>query len=232
MASGADFFWQTAHLTLGSRFVRIEPYLICVRAHMITNAVQNSAGEAASEPRKDHLFRILSLDGGGAKGIYTLGALKEIEGMTGKRIHESFDLVFGTSTGAIIAALVCLGHPIDEIHELYKSHVVKIMSRWLPHRKSEALSELASLIFEEKDFSSVKTDLCIVATKWDEERPIIFKSNANQSYGRKGTFVPGFGCTIGEAVEASCSAYPFFKRKSVRTTDWGTIQLADGQRLP
>jgi len=33
------------------------------------------------EYRKDNLFRILSLDGGGAKGFYTLGVLKEIEGM-------------------------------------------------------------------------------------------------------------------------------------------------------
>jgi patatin-like phospholipase/acyl hydrolase len=142
-------------------------------------------------------FRILSLDGGGAKGIYTLGVLKEIEGMIGGAVHERFDLVFGTSTGAIIAALVCLGRPIDEIHELYKKHVVEIMRRWLPSRKSQALHELSSLVFEDKDFTSVKTDICIVTTKWDDERPMIFKSNANQAYGRKGTFVPGF--TAGDA---------------------------------
>jgi patatin-like phospholipase/acyl hydrolase len=41
----------------------------------------------------------------GAKGFYTLGALKEIEGLTGGKLWERFDLVFGTSTGAIIAAL-------------------------------------------------------------------------------------------------------------------------------
>lgn len=49
--------------------------------------------------------RILSLDGGGAKGFYTIGVLKGIEGMLGCRLHERFDLVFGTSTGSIIAAL-------------------------------------------------------------------------------------------------------------------------------
>jgi uncharacterized protein len=191
------------------------------------NTIMDYSGrEARSRP--DGSFRILSLDGGGAKGIYTLGVLKEIEGMTAKPVHQSFDLVFGTSTGAIIAALVCLGRSIDEIHELYKTHVVRIMSRWLPSRKSEALSELAVLVFDNKDFSSVKTDLCIVTTKWEDERPMIFKSNVNQAYGRKGTFVPGFGCTIGEAVEASCSAYPFFKRKAVQTSDKGTIELADG----
>ena len=60
------------------------------------------------------LFRVLSLDGGGAKGFYTLGVLKEVEAMVGHRLCESFDLVFGTSTGAIIAALICLGKSVDE----------------------------------------------------------------------------------------------------------------------
>jgi patatin-like phospholipase/acyl hydrolase len=57
------------------------------------------------------LCRVLSLDGGGAKGFYTLGALKEIEGLTGRKLCETFGLVFGTSTGAIIAALVGVGYP-------------------------------------------------------------------------------------------------------------------------
>jgi patatin-like phospholipase/acyl hydrolase len=49
--------------------------------------------------------RILSLDGGGAKGFYSLGVLREIEGMIKRPLCERFDLIFGTSTGAIIAAL-------------------------------------------------------------------------------------------------------------------------------
>lgn len=56
----------------------------------------------------DH-FRVLSLDGGGAKGFYSLGVLHEIEGMIGCRLHERFNLIFGTSTGSIIAALIALG---------------------------------------------------------------------------------------------------------------------------
>ena len=40
--------------------------------------------------------RVLSLDGGGAKGFYTLGALKEIEGLVGGKLCDRFDLVFGT----------------------------------------------------------------------------------------------------------------------------------------
>ena len=62
------------------------------------------AGFSAEKP-----YRILSLDGGGAKGFYSLGVLREIEGMVKCPLHEKFDLVFGTSTGAIIAALLSLG---------------------------------------------------------------------------------------------------------------------------
>ena len=40
-------------------------------------------------------FCILALDGGGAKGFYTLGVLREIEAMAGKPLCETFDLIFG-----------------------------------------------------------------------------------------------------------------------------------------
>src|SRR6266849_4952909 len=80
-----------------------------------------------NEYAKDGLCRILSLDGGGAKGFYTLGVLKEIEAMLGCPLYKRFDLVFGTSTGAIIASLIALGRETEEIHELYKEHVPKVM---------------------------------------------------------------------------------------------------------
>ncbi len=77
--------------------------------------------------QNDGLCRILSLDGGGAKGFYTLGVLKEIEGMLKCPLYKRFDLVFGTSTGAIIASLIALGYEVEEIHKLYKEHVPKVM---------------------------------------------------------------------------------------------------------
>ena len=70
------------------------------------------ADDQTPEPK---IFRVLSLDGGGAKGFYTLGALKEIEALVGCRLCEKFNLIYGTSTGAIIAALLGLGKSADEI---------------------------------------------------------------------------------------------------------------------
>jgi hypothetical protein len=49
------------------------------------------------------LFTILSIDGGGIRGIIPAIILAEIERRTGRRIAELFDLIAGTSTGGILA---------------------------------------------------------------------------------------------------------------------------------
>ncbi len=173
-------------------------------------------------------LRVLTLDGGGAKGFYTLGVLKEIEAMTGCPLHQRFDLVFGTSTGAIIASLIALGHGADAILELYRKHVPVVMSQTTAHARSAALKKLASEIFGDSTFSDVKTGIGIVTAKWLTERPMIFKGSVAQAHGRVGTFVPGFGVSIADAVKASCSAYPFFERTIVRTSMGEDIELIDG----
>jgi len=63
--------------------------------------------------------RILSLDGGGIRGIFTLDILRHIERKSGKRIIELFDLIVGTSTGGFIAGSLVTGKTIDEIEEEY-----------------------------------------------------------------------------------------------------------------
>jgi len=173
-------------------------------------------------------FRILSLDGGGAKGFYTLGVLKELEALLGKPLCEQFKLIFGTSTGAIIAALLALGYEVNKIHDLYKEYVPTIMRCRTAKSKSKALAHLADTIFGDKKFTDVKTGVGIVATNWDLEKPMIFKGSISQAHGRHGSFIPGFGCTISEAVQASCSAYPFFKRPIITTGKGDRVELMDG----
>jgi len=102
------------------------------------------------------------------------------------------------------------------------------MKPWLPRRKSAALRQLATEVFKEQDFSVLKTNIGIVATRWAFETPIIFKSSIDQAHGDRGTFEPGFGCKIGDAVEASCSAYPFFRKKTIITTRDEEIIVIDG----
>ena len=148
--------------------------------------------------------------------------------MLGKPLSAGFDLIFGTSTGAIIAALLAQGRSVDEIHRLYKDHVPRIMQRKKPSEKSRALAELSNEIFGDTLFDTVKTGVGIVTTKWVIERPMIFKGSAAQAHGRLGTFVPGFGVPIGQAVQASCSAYPFFDRKTIVTSSGDQVELVDG----
>lgn len=187
-----------------------------------------TASSLKTEPARDRFFRVLSLDGGGAKGFYTLGALKEIEALAECLLCEKFDLIYGTSTGAIIAALLGLGKTVDEVEALYGKHVVTVMARWRPSQKTAALEALAAEVFGELRFDAFKTDMGIVGTRWKEERPIIFKTNRRQAFLGKATFEPGFGCTIRDAVVGSCSAYPFFRKKFVTTGRGEKIEVRDG----
>lgn len=181
-----------------------------------------------TEYARGDICRILALDGGGAKGFYTLGVLKEIEAMLGCPLYKRFNLVFGTSTGAIIAALIALGYEIDQIHALYIAHVPRVMSCRSAAARTAALQDLAKEVFQDRTFDDVVTGIGIVATRWMTERPMIFKGSIAQAHGRKGTFRPGFGVSMADAVQASCSAYPFFERKVVVTATGDKIELIDG----
>ena len=55
-------------------------------------------------------FQILSLDGGGLKGIFTAAFLSHIEEHAGIRLIDCFDLIAGTSTGGIVALGLGLGY--------------------------------------------------------------------------------------------------------------------------
>ncbi|KAI5081182.1 hypothetical protein GOP47_0004365 [Adiantum capillus-veneris] len=63
---------------------------------------------------------ILSMDGGGMRGLATVQMLRRLEAGTGKRIHELFDLICGTSTGGMLAvALGIKRMTLDECEEIY-----------------------------------------------------------------------------------------------------------------
>ncbi|MCK1650475.1 patatin-like phospholipase family protein [Bradyrhizobium sp. 149] len=178
--------------------------------------------------QKAKVGRILSLDGGGAKGFYTLGVLRELEGMLGGKLHEHFDLIFGTSTGGIIAALLALGKSVKEISDLYEGNVPGVMQRKKRAEKSAALASLGDRVFNDASFADMKTGVGIVTTRWVIERPMIFKTSIEQAHGRMGTFSPGFGVRVSDAVQASCSAFPFFDRKTVKTDKGDLVELIDG----
>ncbi|HKW37774.1 MAG TPA: patatin-like phospholipase family protein [Burkholderiales bacterium] len=70
--------------------------------------------------------KLLSLDGGGIRGLLTIEILARIESIVRERsgnrslvLADYFDYIAGTSTGAVIGTLLSLGRPVDEIRRIY-----------------------------------------------------------------------------------------------------------------
>lgn len=173
-------------------------------------------------------MNILTLDGGGSKGVYTIGVLKELELMLNVPLHEHFDFIYGTSTGSIIASLIALGKPMPEVETLFFSMVRKIMIRPTPWGKSWMLNKKLKEVIGDKKFNEFKTGIAIVSTNYTDERPLIFKSDIKQAYKLKHSFDPGFGGTIRQAIMASCAAYPIFRKVNVKTTNQNNMLAMDG----
>ncbi len=80
---------------------------------------------------------LLSIDGGGIRGIIPICMLMKLEEATGKPARDTFDFVAGTSTGAIIAASIAAGIPAAKMLDLYFKRAEEVFpQKWwnLPRR--------------------------------------------------------------------------------------------------
>lgn len=102
---------------------------------------------------KEKKFTILSIDGGGIRGLIPAKILAEIERELklknpDKPLYEYFDLICGTSTGAILAIALALGIPAKELVQFYKEHAQVIFPKWylkvLPSRSRAILTSIYS----------------------------------------------------------------------------------------
>src|SRR6185312_2006937 len=91
---------------------------------------ESSPPPSLANARDRHLFgpgpkRLLSLDGGGVRGAVTVAFLERIEALLGEqsgqeiRLGDYFDLVGGTSTGAVIAGALALGYRTSQVKDFY-----------------------------------------------------------------------------------------------------------------
>ena len=141
-------------------------------------------------------FKILSIDGGGIRGIIPAMILAEIERRTGRRIAELFDLIAGTSTGGILA--LGLTRPGDgrtpmysavELLKLYDEEGPNIFSRTVWHRlralgnaleekyPEEPIERILESYFGEAKLSDAVTDVLVTAYEIEQRRPFFFKSH-------------------------------------------------------
>ena len=173
-------------------------------------------------------FNILCLDGGGAKGFYSLGFLRELEALVQKPMSSHFHAIYGTSTGAIIASLLGLGKSVADVLKLYQENVPSILGACGSFEKTLALQAATQKFYKDLEWAHFKTHVGIVATNWTQEKPLIFKDHPGAAYSMHGTFIPGFGCSIADAVRASCSATPFFEPCMLELKNVGKIEARDG----
>ncbi|MFO7906189.1 MAG: CBASS cGAMP-activated phospholipase [Pirellulaceae bacterium] len=81
-------------------------------------------------------FQILSLDGGGIKGVYSAAVLAKLEEDLGTNVVDHFDLIAGTSTGGIIALGLGIGVKPREMVQFYVQEGAVIFKKrgWFPFR--------------------------------------------------------------------------------------------------
>ena len=179
--------------------------------------------------------RILALDGGGLRGVLTLGMLREIEtllrerhgGDPAFRLCHYFDLIAGTSTGAIIAATLSLGMSVDEVHGHYLNlgNVVfkRSLLRWGALRAKfdakkvqEALvGVLGKRTLDSPDFC---TGLLVVTKRLDTGSAWPVTNNPNARYfkaGTQATTIPNASYPLWQVVRASTAAPYFFDPETI-----------------
>ena len=175
--------------------------------------------------------RILSLDGGGIRGCLSIGYLGQIEGIVRKQLNNDkavlsdyFDLIGGTSTGALIATMLAMGKEVKDVRETYKSvgaNVFSTPAHWA--KNIPIIGSIRDMIFTkwsveplEKEIKKItseemllgsdelKTGLCIVTKRADTMSTWPYINHPNGKY-KSNLKIP-----LWKILRASSAAPTFF----------------------
>lgn len=152
--------------------------------------------------RDQHLFgpgpkRILALDGGGIRGAITLAFLERIEALLRKRfgpevtLSDYFDLIGGTSSGAILAGGIALGLTTEQIREFFLRLAPKVFHR-SPWRLAGLQSKFDSRRLQVElegvlgqislDSDRIETGLCVVLKRMDTASAWVITNNPRSRF--------------------------------------------------
>lgn len=196
--------------------------------------------------------RVLALDGGGVRGIATIAFLERIEAelraASGRgeafRLADHFDLIGGTSTGAIIAAGLATGRTVAQMKELYFD-LAKIVFRspWarIPFFQARFRSEPLTRILRSElgeihlDDPSIRTHLGVVMKRVDTGSPWIMSNLPGQPYwedGPDGTYMGNRHYPLVNVIRASTAAPYFFGPERIRVSGDVVGNFIDGGLTP
>lgn len=174
---------------------------------------------------------ILSIDGGGIRGIIPLACLIELEKVEGRPSREIFDMVAGTSTGAVIAAGIAIGISARGLMAIYRN-LAESAFQALPfwkvalnlgnHRYSSAFIEKTlDEIGADREINSLPIDIFITGKNTVSSRTDFFVRDNEGNAARWGRL------SLKDAVLASTAVPTYFPAHSA-TLDGKTHTWVDG----
>ncbi|TSK13411.1 Calcium-independent phospholipase A2-gamma [Bagarius yarrelli] len=188
------------------------------------------------DPVKGRGIRILSIDGGGTRGLVALQTLQRLEEMSGKSIYQLFDYICGVSTGAILGFMLGIYHiPLNECEELYRklgsdvfrqnvivgtvkmgwSHAFYDSEIWEKVLKERMGSDLLVETSRNPDCTKVAA-VSTVVNKGTPLKAYVFR-NYNLPVGVRSHYRGGCKHKLWEAIRASSAAPGYFQEFALGT---------------
>lgn len=184
-------------------------------------------------------INILSIDGGGIRGLIPALILTEIERRTGKKISEMFDLLAGTSTGGIIAVGLNVNDPktgqpyaASRIAQLYQENGHRIFQKrhWVQAIGSlvdesfqhQGLEEILDAYFGETELKNSKTGLLVTAYDIVRRKPFYFLSREAKLRPHEENF------HMRDVARATSAAPTYFEPHLISNGHYQQLALVDG----
>ncbi len=176
---------------------------------------------------------ILALDGGGVRGIFSIAVLERIEALFADaagapvRLADRFDLVGGTSTGAIIATGIALGLTTARLKQMYLDLAPRVFRRpklrlALVHAMFDANAlrrEIEAVVGDRKlDTPDLVTSLALVTKRLDTGGAWIVSNNPRAKYWEShpgGRYIGNRHYRLSDLIRASTAAPYFFEPQEI-----------------